>query len=59
MKCSSGMSENTKAGNSPVKRSNHSQISDFSVDMETIKKIDRKSSIQLEELTFRDKVSGS
>lgn len=58
MKRSSGITENTKAGNSPVKRSNLSQLSDCLVDVATIKKIDRKSSIQLEELTFRDKASG-
>lgn len=33
MKRSSGNTENTKAGNTPIKRSNLSQMSDFSVDV--------------------------
>ena len=56
LKRSSGISDNTKAGNSFIHRSNHSDFSNSSRDVETVKKIARKPSIQLDELSFRDKV---
>jgi hypothetical protein len=55
LKKSSGISENTQPGNSNMQRSGHSDISDLSLDLETVKKISRKCSIQLEELSFREK----
>ena len=56
MKRSSGISENTRPGNSFVHKSNHSDFSNSSRDVETVKKIARKPSIQLEQLSFRERV---
>ena len=55
LKRSSGISDNTKAGNSFIHKSNNSDFSNSSKDFETVKKITRKPSIQLEELSFRER----